>query len=173
MNPLNRGSGDNGSVSMPELKSLDGWDESLKKDPDVKYYVEYDFYTIDNEHYHKPGLYGFYNGKSIRCSKTTQRITQNKREDRRRQSLSDILPTLHSSSHFSVTDKKQQLLTPQLNHISLKLQPFPLLSQRNQITPDMFCNESTVSNCEEEHCECTHVVQVSSPHQETPTSMKS
>lgn len=46
---------------MPELKSLDGWDESLKKEPDLKYYLEYDFYKIDNVHYHKPGLYGFNN----------------------------------------------------------------------------------------------------------------
>lgn len=48
---------------MPELRSLNGWDESLKKEADVKYYLEYDFYKIDNVHFHKPGAYGFYNGK--------------------------------------------------------------------------------------------------------------
>lgn len=47
---------------MPELRSLDGWDESLKKEPDMRYYLEYDFYDIDNAHFHKPGVYGFNNG---------------------------------------------------------------------------------------------------------------
>lgn len=60
----------------------------------------------------------------------------------------------------SVTDSKQKLLTPQLNHISMMMQPFPLLPARDLIKEGAFCNESTVSNCTMQHCECTHVVKV-------------
>lgn len=63
INPLNQGSGGNDTITMAELKSLNGWDESLKREPDMKYYLEYDFYKIDNGHFHKPGTYGFHNGK--------------------------------------------------------------------------------------------------------------
>lgn len=55
---------------------------------------------------------------------------------------------------------KFNLVTPQLNHISLGLPPFPLLSERDLITPDMFCNSTTVQNCRDEFCQCTHVLQV-------------
>lgn len=61
-----------------------------------------------------------------------------------------------------VTDSKQQVLTPQLNHISLKLPSFPLLSGRDSLNSSMVCDESTVKNCEKQYCECTHIVQVSS-----------
>lgn len=63
MNPLNKGSDDNSSITIAELESLQPWDECLKEIPDFKYYVTYDFYKIDNIHYHSPGLYGFHNGK--------------------------------------------------------------------------------------------------------------
>lgn len=56
--------------------------------------------------------------------------------------------------------KKFVLTTPQLNHISMKLLPFPLLSGRDQINPATFCNDSTMTNCENKYCECTHVLQV-------------
>lgn len=53
-----------------------------------------------------------------------------------------------------------QVFTPQLNHISMQLPSFPLLSQRDSITPDQFCNSSTVENCKTQFCKCTHVLQV-------------
>lgn len=55
---------------------------------------------------------------------------------------------------------KEKVLTPQLNHISMKLPPFPLLSERHLIKPDQFCNSSTVEGCEDDYCACTHVFQV-------------
>lgn len=61
---------------------------------------------------------------------------------------------------FPVKDKKQRLFTPQLNHISMKLPSFPLLSQRHLIKPDQFCNSSTVEGCEKDFCACTHVLRV-------------
>ncbi|XP_050459859.1 uncharacterized protein LOC126855865 isoform X3 [Cataglyphis hispanica] len=59
-----------------------------------------------------------------------------------------------------VKDTKQRLFTPQLNHISMKLPPFPLLPERNLIKPNQFCNSSTVEGCETDYCACTHVLQV-------------
>ncbi|XP_029665989.1 laccase-like [Formica exsecta] len=59
-----------------------------------------------------------------------------------------------------VKDTKQRLFTPQLNHISMKLPPFPLLPERNLIKPNQFCNSSTVEGCKNDYCACTHVLQV-------------
>lgn len=43
----------------------------------------------------------------------------------------------------------------------MKMQPFSLLSGRSHIDPDrQFCNESTVTGCKEDYCECTHVVNI-------------
>ncbi|KAL0106109.1 hypothetical protein PUN28_016084 [Cardiocondyla obscurior] len=61
---------------------------------------------------------------------------------------------------FHQVKKSEQVLTPQFNHISMKLPPFPLLPQRHLITPNQFCNSSTVKKCESEFCACTHVLQV-------------
>ncbi|XP_015589578.1 L-ascorbate oxidase isoform X2 [Cephus cinctus] len=59
-----------------------------------------------------------------------------------------------------VHDNQQRLFTPQLNHITMKLPPFPLLSQRDSIGAEQFCNESTVQDCDKDFCVCTHVLQV-------------
>lgn len=66
------------------------------------------------------------------------------------------LSVFHS---FSVK-RKQQVYTPQLNHISMKPSSFPLLSQRDSIDPNTFCNETSVKDCEKDFCSCTHVLQV-------------
>lgn len=50
---------------MPELESLETWDSSLQTIPDYKFFISYDFYEINNEHYHKFPLYGFNNGTKI------------------------------------------------------------------------------------------------------------
>ncbi|XP_023314043.1 laccase-2-like [Trichogramma pretiosum] len=52
--------------------------------------------------------------------------------------------------------------TFQLNHISLKFPPFPLLSQWEEIGPDTLCNRTHTprADCQREHCACTHVIQV-------------
>ncbi|XP_017770706.1 PREDICTED: laccase-2-like isoform X2 [Nicrophorus vespilloides] len=122
LNSLNKGTEGNDSISVPQLHSLLDWDSSLKETADEQYYVGYDFYEIDNPHFHKFPEYGFNN----------------------------------------VTDSRNKLLTPQLNHISLKLTPFPMLSQRDLIDDNLFCNESTVADkdCKKEFCQCSHVIQV-------------
>lgn len=61
---------------------------------------------------------------------------------------------------FSVRDQLQRLFTPQLNNISMKLPSFPLMSQRELIEPNQFCNSSTVKGCDKKFCSCTHVLQV-------------
>lgn len=62
MNPLNRGiEADNSSfVTLPQLHSLDKWDDTLKEVADFQYYVSYDFYKMNHPVYHKPA-YGFHN----------------------------------------------------------------------------------------------------------------
>ncbi|XP_044258948.1 laccase-5-like isoform X2 [Tribolium madens] len=122
LNPLNRGTeADNSSfVTLPQLHSLDEWDDTLKEKADFQYYVSYDFYKMNHPVYHKDPHYGFHN----------------------------------------VTNASVQILTPQLNYISMKLQSFPLLSQRHQIDENMFCNESSVNDCQNNYCECTHVVNI-------------
>lgn len=42
----------------------------------------------------------------------------------------------------------------------MKLPAFPLLTQPELIKDTSFCNSSTVSNCKEEFCSCTHVIDV-------------
>ncbi|OXU25591.1 hypothetical protein TSAR_001264, partial [Trichomalopsis sarcophagae] len=50
----------------------------------------------------------------------------------------------------------------QLNHITLKLPSFPLLSQSDMIRDNTFCNSTTLAkkNCTSDECSCTHVLQV-------------
>lgn len=63
---------------------------------------------------------------------------------------------------FQLTVKKQNRQeTVQLNHLSLKLPSFPLLSQPELIKPGTLCNSSTISSsCEKKYCDCTHVLEV-------------
>ncbi|CAK9821202.1 LCC4 [Anthophora plagiata] len=61
---------------------------------------------------------------------------------------------------FDQVKGTKRVLTPQLNHISMKLPPVPLLSQRDFVDPNQFCNASTVLGCEQDYCACTHVLQV-------------
>ncbi|XP_006611755.1 laccase-1-like [Apis dorsata] len=61
---------------------------------------------------------------------------------------------------FNQVKNTKRVLTPQLNHISMKLPPMPLLSQRDFIDSDQFCNSSTVQGCIQDYCACTHVLQV-------------
>lgn len=42
-----------------------------------------------------------------------------------------------------------------INNISNMVPPSPLLTQLSDVSPDMFCN-----TCEEEFCECTHLIKV-------------
>lgn len=42
----------------------------------------------------------------------------------------------------------------------MKLPPMPLLSQRDFIDSDQFCNSSTVQGCVQDYCACTHVLRV-------------
>ncbi|XP_011062898.1 PREDICTED: laccase-5-like isoform X2 [Acromyrmex echinatior] len=69
-------------------------------------------------------------------------------------------PNFHRKDLYGFHQVKPQTFTPQLNHISMKLPPFPLLPERYLIKPDQFCNSSTVEGCEKEYCACTHVLQI-------------
>lgn len=61
--------------------------------------------------------------------------------------------------HFNPsTEKLPQTTAPHINHIVLHGAPFPLLSQRDQVTSDMFCNRNTIDpKCANEFCACPHV----------------
>lgn len=55
---------------------------------------------------------------------------------------------------------KEKVGTPQLNHISMKMPTFPLMSQPELINENSFCNSSTVQGCQNDYCSCSHVLQV-------------
>lgn len=63
-----------------------------------------------------------------------------------------------------VENNQHRRYSPQLNHISMQLPTFPLLSARHMIDDSNFCNSSTLANqginCKTEFCQCTHVLQV-------------
>lgn len=71
-------------------------------------------------------------------------------------------PHFHRSNLYEFNQVKdtKRVLTPQLNHISMKLPSMPLLSQRDLIDSDQFCNASTVKHCVQDYCACTHVLRV-------------
>lgn len=61
----------------------------------------------------------------------------------------------------AVTKKLGRVGTPQLNHITMRMPTFPLMSQTELIDSANFCNSSTISdNCTTEYCSCPHVLQV-------------
>lgn len=124
INAMNVRIDDPDSVSIPELTGIDTGvinDPSLKKIPDHKFYIGYDFYAVDAHNYHKPTLYGF----------------------------------------KDVKNKKEQVYTPQFNHISMRMPSIPLLSQRDSVTKDMFCDHKSLNNCTGgNQCECTNVIEI-------------
>ncbi|KAH1012700.1 iron transport multicopper oxidase fetC isoform X1 [Dendroctonus ponderosae] len=63
---------------------------------------------------------------------------------------------------YNVSPSMNQLLTPQINHISMEMPSFPLLPQREDIAANSFCNENTVDkeNCTREYCECPHAYEL-------------
>lgn len=65
INTLNAGRSQKGSLTVPELSSVElpFVDVRLKPVADHQIYISYDFYPLDNPHYHKPKLYGFWEGK--------------------------------------------------------------------------------------------------------------
>lgn len=50
------------TVSELEDAELLKYDPRLEKKPDVTLFMSYDFYSLDNPHFHKPMLYGFKQG---------------------------------------------------------------------------------------------------------------
>lgn len=143
VNALNQGTESNSSISLPMLEALAPDDEANTRDPDHQFYISYDFYAKNNPHYHPKDLYGFKDGNYY------QTVI-----------LSYVRVNDQCLLVSAVVKNTQRLFTPQLNYISMKLTDFPLLSQRDSIQPGQFCNESTVSGCEEDYCSCTHVLQV-------------
>lgn len=72
-------------------------------------------------------------------------------------------PRYHKENVYGFKQVKQGELrvnTPQINHISMKLPPLALLPMREYLKPEMFCNESTVEDCANKFCECSHVLSV-------------
>ncbi|GAB0095780.1 Multicopper oxidase [Sergentomyia squamirostris] len=63
-----------------------------------------------------------------------------------------------------VLKSSQRKSSPQLNHISMKLLSYPLMTARNLIDDSLFCNSSTFVNqgidCRADFCHCPHVLQV-------------
>ncbi|XP_014213138.1 laccase-1-like [Copidosoma floridanum] len=118
VNPFNKGTEAEDSVSIPHLQALDKNSEAnVERDPDYQFYISYDFYGKDSDDYHRKGLYGY-------------------------------------------REAKHKTGMPQLNHISMKMPTFPLMSQTGMIDSRHFCNDSTVKGCDTEYCACPHVLQV-------------
>ncbi|XP_045506939.1 laccase-4-like isoform X1 [Colias croceus] len=60
LNALNKGEEDDETISVAEMKSLKGYDDSLKEVADYQFYVAYDFYPKNNSHFHRSPYYGYY-----------------------------------------------------------------------------------------------------------------
>ncbi|KAI5644658.1 multicopper oxidase domain-containing protein [Phthorimaea operculella] len=60
LNALNRGEEDDETISVAEMKSIAGYDESLKPHADYQFYISYDFYPKNNSHFHRSPYYGYY-----------------------------------------------------------------------------------------------------------------
>ncbi|KAL0274857.1 UNVERIFIED_CONTAM: hypothetical protein PYX00_002890 [Menopon gallinae] len=62
---------------------------------------------------------------------------------------------------FNQTEKSQQILTPQLNHISMKFPAFPLMLNLKEASQLPFCNSSSLpQHCTYNYCECMHLLKV-------------
>lgn len=88
------------------MKSLEGWDESLKEVADYQFYVAYDFYAKNNSHFHRSPYYAYYQGKSsIKRSLCEALVTL---------ILSTLLIKTFSGSPYLVTDcrvnKKERMI---------------------------------------------------------------
>ncbi|KAK3922857.1 Laccase [Frankliniella fusca] len=81
-------------------------------------------------------------------------------------------PHIHRAGLYGIAQvpaSPHRVFTPQLNHISLSLPAFPLLSGRalldsNSPHSRALCNETSLRDegrdCSRDYCECTHVVRV-------------
>ncbi|KAB7497564.1 hypothetical protein Anas_02384, partial [Armadillidium nasatum] len=56
--------------------------------------------------------------------------------------------------------KNLRLFMPQMNNITFKLPNVPPLSQPEEVDETLFCNESSLTNCSESFCHCTHIYNV-------------
>lgn len=63
LNALNKGEEENDTICVAEMKSLAGYDDSLKEVADYQFYIAYDFYPKNNTHFHKSPYYSFYQSK--------------------------------------------------------------------------------------------------------------
>ncbi|XP_059056219.1 uncharacterized protein LOC131850085 [Achroia grisella] len=60
LNALNKGEEEDETVSVAEMRSLAGYDDTLKEVADYQFYVAYDFYAKNNSHFHRSPYYGYY-----------------------------------------------------------------------------------------------------------------
>lgn len=63
LNALNKGEEEDETISVAEMRSLAGYDDSLKEVADYQFYVAYDFYAKNNSHFHRSPYYGYYQGE--------------------------------------------------------------------------------------------------------------
>ncbi|CAG9808695.1 unnamed protein product [Chironomus riparius] len=62
LNALNAPHGSSGSITVAETMAVEKTENLIsKQEPDVKFYLSYDFYAKDNSLFHPAGLYGFDN----------------------------------------------------------------------------------------------------------------
>ncbi|KAL7634546.1 UNVERIFIED_CONTAM: hypothetical protein RMT77_014923 [Armadillidium vulgare] len=122
LNKLNDAPGDLKTFyTVADMKKLDKNEaySPYARKPDHKFFLETDFYGIDNDWFHHKEYYPFLG-----------------------------------------VDEAHRTLLPLLNHISLKLPNVPPLSQPKSVNQNLYCNSSTVTNCEEQFCRCTHKLDV-------------
>uniref|UniRef100_A0A8D8WL32 Laccase-2 n=1 Tax=Cacopsylla melanoneura TaxID=428564 RepID=A0A8D8WL32_9HEMI len=74
LNPLNTPSNQSKSTLITELSAVDAPvnDIRLRDHADLKYFISYDFYGIDNPHFHLSNMYGFHEVKNSRDNHTQQ-----------------------------------------------------------------------------------------------------
>lgn len=65
LNALNKGEEEDETISVAEMRSLEGYDDRLKEVADYQFYVAYDFYAKNNSHFHRSPYYGYYQGNYV------------------------------------------------------------------------------------------------------------
>ncbi|RXG70035.1 Laccase-6, partial [Armadillidium vulgare] len=61
---------------------------------------------------------------------------------------------------FFGVKKNLRLFMPQMNNITFKLPNVPPLSQPEEVNETLFCNQSSLTNCSQSFCHCTHIYNV-------------
>nr|CAD7438010.1 unnamed protein product [Timema bartmani] len=72
---------------------------------------------------------------------------------------------ISSNNIHSLSSSASGVLVPHINNVTFTYPPYPLISQKDEVSPDLLCNKDTVKpSCHsadsDEVCECVHVIDI-------------